>query len=82
MSRGSYHGGRHQWLKRKQYLSTPITFLHIEGTHVKICFYEGKLAASIQSSWFADRRASITQNCRVEPVISCSISLVWERADP
>jgi hypothetical protein len=49
---------------------------------MKIGFYKGKLAAGIQSSWITDICAGITQNRRVDPVISCIVDLVRERPDP
>lgn len=54
-----------------------------ERTYVQICFYKGKLAASILSSWIGDLCASITQDCSIYPVISGIASYaIRERTDP
>lgn len=64
----------------------PLIQLHIpinqDGTYVKICFYKRKLATSILRSWIANICASITQNRRVDSVISCIVDPVRERPDP
>jgi hypothetical protein len=49
---------------------------------VKISFYKRKRAAGILSSWVANRRASITQNRRVDPIISRCVGTVRERSHP